>query len=58
MQNSKNRGDVVMLMSGDWSAAFRKIQSNSNGEIKKLRNRYTWLNIFLPKAWIRSFLLK
>jgi hypothetical protein len=58
MQNSKNKDDVVMLMSGDWSAAFRKLRSHSDGEIKTLRNRYVWLKMFLPKTWIINFLLR
>jgi hypothetical protein len=54
----KNSGDIVMLMSGDWSTAFRKLRENSDGEIKKLRKRYVWLNLFLPKTVIKNYLLK
>jgi hypothetical protein len=53
-----NNGDVVMLMSGDWSTAFRKLSIHPESKMKRLRKRFVWLNLFFPKSWIRNYLLK
>lgn len=54
----KTNGDITMLMSGDWSNAFRKLQEHSEQDIKELRGKHKILQFFLPKAWVRSLLFK
>jgi hypothetical protein len=55
---NRTHQDVELLMNGDWSKAFVALNQNDASRLTKLRRRFVWLNILLPKRTVKNVLTK
>lgn len=56
--NQKPMNDIRPLMSGgEWSKAFVLLNTHSPERISQLRRGLRIFSKFLPKAWLRKYLL-
>ena len=56
---NKNKDlDSHMLMNGDWSKAYIALNRQPESRVDLLRRRYRWINFFMPKSWMKKFLVR
>ena len=53
-KEKENSFDV--LLQGNWSKAYITLNQRSPSELSKLLKRFRWLNLFMPKNLLRTFI--
>jgi hypothetical protein len=53
----KEKEDSIdVLLQGDWSKAYITLNQRSPAELNKLKKRYRWMNLLVPKNKLREFI--